>query len=171
MKEKHTIIVTVINSPGVLARISGLLYQRGFNIESAIAAPTEDPKIYKVILVVEESDEYIEQIVKQLNKLIDTIRVVDISHKDNYIVREYIILKLDIQQKNRTDLLELSKQFNAHVIDISIDHIIIELSGNPQKIDRFIELVRPFGIKEYVRSGEFAMAEYQKSKKGEKNGS
>ncbi|RKY51574.1 MAG: acetolactate synthase small subunit [Candidatus Neomarinimicrobiota bacterium] len=170
MVEKHTIIITVMNNPGVLARISGLLFQRGYNIESAIAAPTEDPEIYKVIIVVQESDEHIEQIVKQLNKLIGTIRVVDISHKDNYIVREYIILKLGVQQKYRTDLLELARHFNAHAIDIETDHIIIELSGNPRKIDRFIELVRPFGIKEYVRSGEFAMSEYQKSKKGEKNG-
>ncbi len=170
MVEKHTIIVTVTNSPGVLARISGLLFQRGYNMESVIGAPTENPDIYKIILVVQESDIHIEQIVKQLNKLIDTIRVVDISHKDNYIVREYIILKLEVDQKNRTDLLKLTEHFNAHAIDIAMDHIILELSGNPQKIDRFLELVNPFGIIEYVRSGEFAMAEYQKSKIGDKNG-
>ncbi len=170
MVEKHTIIVTVMNSPGVLARISGLLFQRGYNMESVIAAPTENPDVYKIILVVEESDIHIEQIVKQLHKLIDTIRVADISHKDNYIVREYLILKLDVTLKNRTDLLQLSEYFNAHIIDIANDHVILELAGNPRKIDRFLELVQPFGIKEYVRSGEFAMSEYQKSKIGEKNG-
>jgi len=170
MVEKHTVIVTVLNSAGVLARVAGLLSQRGYNIESVIGAPTENPEIYKISLVVMESKEHIEQITKQLNKLIDTLKVVDISHKDNYIVREYIILKLDVTQKNRIDLFQLIKYFKANPIDIASDHMILELSGNPRKIDRFIELMKPFGIKEFVRSGEFAMAEYQIPKKGEKNG-
>ncbi|MBU4444311.1 MAG: acetolactate synthase small subunit [Candidatus Marinimicrobia bacterium] len=171
MVEKHTIIVTVLNSIGVLARVSGLLSQRGYNIESIIGAPTEDPNVYKISLVVEESDEHIEQIIKQLNKLIDTVRVMDISHKDNYIVREYIILKLEVKEKNRTDLFHLMQVFKANPIDVATDHVIMELAGTPRKIDRFIEMVRPYGIQEYIRSGEFAMAEYQLPKKGEnKNG-
>jgi len=171
MLEKHTLIITVLNSSGVLARISGLLSQRGYNIESVIGAPTEDPDIYKISLVVEETEEHIEQIVKQLNKLIDTIRVTDISHKGNYIVREYIILKLDVNAKNRTDLFQLIHIFKANPIDVAPDHVILEMAGTRRKVDRFIEMVRPFGIREYLRSGEFAMAEYQTSKKGEiKNG-
>jgi len=170
MVEKHTVIVTVLNSAGVLARVAGLLSQRGYNIESAIGAPTENPEIYKISLVVTESKEHIEQITKQLNKLVDTLKVVDISHKDNYIVREYIILKLDVTQKKRLEFFQLIKYFKANPIDIAPNHIILELSGNPRKIDRFIELMKPFGIKEFIRSGEFAMAEYQTPKKGEKNG-
>ena len=170
MVEKHTIIITVLNSPGVLARITGLLSQRGYNIESAIAAPTEDPNVYKIIIVVEQSEEHIEQIVKQLNKLVDTVRVIDISHKGNYIVREYIILKVDVNAKNRTDLFQLIHVFKANPIDVAMDHVILELAGTRRKIDRFIEMVRPFGIREFVRSGEFAMAEYQSPRKGEKNG-
>ncbi len=171
MLEKHTIIITVLNSAGVLARISALLSQRGYNIESAIAAPTEDPNVYKISIVVEQTEEHIEQIVKQLNKLVDTIRVTDISHKGNYIVREYIILKLDVTAKNRTDLFQLIHVFKANPIDVAMDHVILELSGTRRKIDRFIEMVKPFGIREYVRSGEFAMAEYQLPNKGDsKNG-
>ena len=170
MVEKHTIIITVLKSPGVLARITGLLSQRGYNIESAIAAPTEDPNVYKIIIVVEQSEEHIEQIVKQLNKLVDTVRVIDISHKGNYIVREYIILKVDVNAKNRTDLFQLIHVFKANPIDVAMDHVILELAGTRRKIDRFIEMVRPFGIREFVRSGEFAMAEYQSPRKGEKNG-
>ncbi len=169
--EKHTIIVTVINSVGVLARITGLLSQRGYNIESAIAAPTEDLNIYKVSLVVEETENHIEQIIKQLNKLVDTIRVTDISHTDNYVVREYIILKVEVREKHRTDFFELARVFKANLIDVADDHVILELAGTPRKVDRFIELVKPYGIQEYIRSGEFAMSEYQSPKKGEnKNG-
>ena len=138
MVEKHTIIITVLNSPGVLARITGLLSQRGYNIESAIAAPTEDPNVYKIIIVVEQSEEHIEQIVKQLNKLVDTVRVIDISHKGNYIVREYIILKVDVNAKNRTDLFQLIHVFKANPIDVAMDHVILELAGTRRKIDRFI---------------------------------
>lgn len=171
MLEKHTLIITVLNSSGVLARISGLLSQRGYNIESVIGAPTEDPNIYKISLVVSGTEEHIEQIVKQLNKLIDTIRVTDISHKDNYIVREYIILKLEVKEKNRSDVFNLARVFKANLIDVAMDHFILEMAGTPRKIDRFIEIVRAYGIQEYIRSGEFAMAEYQTPKKGDfKNG-
>ncbi|HRS91841.1 MAG TPA: acetolactate synthase small subunit [Candidatus Marinimicrobia bacterium] len=160
MIEKHTIIVTVTNRVGILARITGLLAQRGYNIESAIAAPTEEKDIYKIILVVKETSENIEQITKQLNKLIDTIKVTDISHKDNYIVREYIILKVGLTPRTRAEVLDLMRVFGAKPIDLSADHLIMELAGHVRKIDRFIELLKPFGIKEYVRSGEFAMTEY-----------
>lgn len=160
MIEKHTIIITVVNRVGILARITGLLAQRGYNIESAIAAPTEDPDVYKIILVVMETDENVEQITKQLNKLIDTIKVNDISHKNNYIVREYIIVKVALTPRTRLEVLELVKVFEARAIDLATDHLIVELTGHVRKIDRFIELLKPFGIKEYVRSGEFAMTEH-----------
>ncbi len=159
MEEKHTIIITVLNSVGVLARISGLLSQRGYNIESIIGAPTEDSDIYKISLVVIGTEEKTEQLTKQLNKLIDTIKVVDISHKHNYIIREYIIVKINITSKNRSDIFRLVEVFSAKVLDITKNHMIMELSGKPRKIDRFIDLLTSHGIKEYVRSGEFAMAE------------
>ncbi len=161
MKEKHTLIITVTNRVGILARISSLLAQRGYNIESIIGAPTEEPDVYKIILVVKESERHVEQITKQLNKLIDTIKVTDISHKDNYIVREYIILKVSVTIKNRSEIFKLMDVFKAKPLDLTTDHIIVELTGHSRKIDRFIDLLKPYGVKEYVRSGEFAMAEYK----------
>ena len=156
--ENHTIIVTVANRVGVLARIAGLLSSRGYNIESIIGAPTENPDIYKIHLVVCGTETRIEHVTKQLNKLIDTIKVVDISHKKNYIVREYILIKVNAQ-KNRSEIFELMDVFRAKAIDVSRTHITIDLSGPSLKIERFIELLRPYGIKEFVRSGHVAISE------------
>ncbi len=162
MSTKHTIVATVTNRVGILARVTGLLAQRGYNIESAIAAPTENPDIYKIILVVIGTQEQIEQVTKQLNKLIDTIKVVDISHDKNYIVREYIILKVNINRKNRSEVLELMNVFSARPLDVDNNTITLEFSARSSKIERLIELLKPFGINEYVRSGEFAMSDDEK---------
>lgn len=158
MEEKHTIIVTVANHVGVLARISGLLASRGYNIESVIGAPTENPDIYKINLVVIGTEERIEQVTKQLNKLVDTIKVIDISHKKNYIVREFILIKVNAI-KNRSEIFQLIEVFRAKIVDVTQNHITIDLSGPPRKVERFIQLLKPFGIKEFVRSGEVAVSE------------
>ncbi len=156
--EKHTIIITVANRIGVLARIAGLLSSRGFNIDSIIGAPTENPDIYKIHLVVGGTEQRIEQVTKQLNKLIDTIKIVDISHKKNYIVREFILIKVKAQ-KNRSEIFELINVFKAKVVDMTRTHITIDISGPTLKIERFIDLLRPYGIKEFVRSGKIAVSE------------
>lgn len=156
--EKHTIIITVANRIGVLARIAGLLSSRGFNIDSIIGAPTENPDIYKIHLVVGGTEQRIEQVTKQLNKLIDTIKIVDISHEKNYIVREFILIKVKIQ-KNRSEIFELINVFKAKVVDMTRTHITIDISGPTLKIERFIDLLRPYGIKEFVRSGKIAVSE------------
>ena len=156
--EKHTIIITVANRVGVLARIAGLLSSRGFNIDSIIGAPTENPDIYKIHLVVGGTEQRIEQVNKQLNKLIDTIIIVDISHKKNYIVREFILIKVKAQKK-RSEILELINVFKAKVVDMTRTHITIDISGPTLKIERFIDLLRPYGIKEFVRSGKIAVSE------------
>lgn len=156
--EEHTIIITVVNRVGVLARIAGLLSSRGYNIESIIGAPTENPDIYKIHLVVCGTEERVEQVTKQLNKLVDTIKVVDISHKKNYIVREFILIKVKAL-KSRSEIFELIDVFKAKVVDVTRTQITIELSGPPQKIERFIDLLRPYGIKEFVRSGTVAVSE------------
>ena len=155
--EKHTIIVTVSNRVGVLARVAGLLSSRGYNIESIIAAPTENPDIYKIHLVVCGTSERIEQVKKQLNKLIDTIKVVDISHKKNYITREFILIKVNAS-KNRSEIFELIDVFKAKVVDVTREQITIDLSGPTLKIERFIDLLRPYGIREFVRSGTVAVS-------------
>ncbi len=156
--EKHTIIITVANRVGVLARIAGLLSSRGFNIDSIIGAPTENPDIYKIHLVVGGTEQRIEQVTKQLNKLIDTIKIVDISHEKNYIVREFILIKVKAQ-KNRSEIFELINVFKAKVVDMTRTHITIDISGPTLKVERFIDLLRPYGIKEFVRSGKIAVSE------------
>ena len=156
--EKHTIIITVANRVGVIARIAGLLSSRGFNIDSIIAAPTENPDIFKIHLVVGGTEQRIEQVTKQLNKLIDTIKIVDISHEKNYIVREFILIKVQVQ-KNRSEIFELINVFKAKVVDMTRTHITIDISGPTLKIERFIDLLRPYGIKEFVRSGKIAVSE------------
>ncbi len=155
---KHTIIITVANRVGVLARITGLLSARGHNIESVIAAPTENPNIYKIHMVIWGTEEKVEQITKQLNKLIDTIKVVDISRKKNYLVREFILIKVNAS-KNRADIFELINVFEARVVDVTRSHITVDLSGPTLKIERFIGLLKPYGIKEFVRSGDIAVSE------------
>jgi len=155
--DEHTIIITVANSVGVLARVSGLLSSRGYNIESIIGAPTENPDIYKIHLVIPGTAEQIEQVTKQLNKLIDTVKVVDISHARNYIVREYLLIK--VKAEKRSEIFELMGVFKAKAVDITRSHVTIDLSGPPLKIARFIELLRPYGIKEYVRTGNVAISE------------
>ena len=155
--DAHTIIITVANSIGVLARVSGLLSSRGYNIESIIGAPTENPDIYKIHLVIPGTAEQIEQVTKQLNKLIDTVKVVDISHARNYIVREYLLIK--VKAEKRSEIFELMGVFKAKAVDITRSHITIDLSGPPLKIARFIELLKPYGIKEYVRTGNVAISE------------
>lgn len=157
MKE-HTIIITVANRVGVLARIAGHLSSRGYNIESIIGAPTENPDIYKIHLVVSGTEERVEQVTKQLNKLVDTIKVVDISHNKKYIVREFILMKVS-GLKNRSEIFELIDVFEAKVVDVTRTHITIDLSGPTLKIERFIDLLRPYGIKEFVRSGNIAVSE------------
>lgn len=155
--ERHTIIITVNNRVGVLARIAGLLSSRGYNIDSIIGAPTENPDIYKIHLVVFGTEEKIEQVTKQLNKLIDTIKVLDISHEKNYLVREFILIKVNASN-NRPEIFKLVDVFNAKTVDVTRTYVTIDLSGPPLKIERFIELLTPYGILEFVRSGCVAVS-------------
>ncbi|MFH0920848.1 MAG: acetolactate synthase small subunit [Fibrobacterota bacterium] len=156
--EQHTIILTVLNRVGVIARITGLFSARSYNIESIIAAPTENADIYKVYIVVKGTEERVEQVTKQLNKLIDIIKVSDISHKNNYIIREFILVKVSCQ-KGRSDLFQLAATFRAKIVDVATETMTIDLSGPSRKIDRFVELLKPYGIKELVRTGKVAVSD------------
>ncbi len=156
MNEKHTIRMKVVNTVGVMARITGLISQRGYNIENIIASPSEDPAIYTVHLVLSESEEKIEQISKQLNKLVDVIKVTDISHNKNYIVREFIMAKISTS-KSRNDILQLIQLFEAKMLDLGQNYVVVSMTGSPRKIRRFLEAMQPYGIQELDRSGEFAV--------------
>jgi len=154
--ERHTIRLKVVNTVGVMARITGLVSQRGYNIYSIIATPTEDPSFYTVHLVLQETEEKIEQITKQLNKLVDVIKVTDISHNKNYIVREFIMVRVSTS-KHRSDILQLFDVFEAKMLDLTQNYAVASLTGSPRKIKRFIDAIQPYGIQELDRSGEFAV--------------
>jgi len=156
--EKHTIVITALNKVGVIARISSILSSRGYNIMSIIGAPTENPDIYKIHIVLCGSSERVEQVTKQLNKLIDITKIVNISHRKNYVVREYVMIRVRMP-KSQSDIFKLIDVFKANILDISPSDITSELSGPVRKIERFIELLMPFGIKECVRSGSITLGE------------
>lgn len=156
MRTKHTLRLKVLNKVGVVARIAGLISQRGYNIDNIIATPSETDEIYTIHLVLTETEEKIEQISKQLNKLIEVLKVTDISHDKNYIVREFIMVKVSTA-KNRSELLQIVAMFRAKVLDLAPNYAVLSITGSPRKIQRFLESVHPFGIQELDRSGQFAM--------------
>ena len=149
---KHTISVLVENEFGVLSRISGLFSGRGFNIESLSVAPTLEPNISRMTIVTSGDDRILEQINKQLNKLISTIKVVDFTGQD-YVERELALIKVTAETEHRAEVLRVVDIFRAKVVDVTPKSYTVEISGAPDKINALIELLRPMGIKEIVRSG------------------
>ncbi len=153
---KHTISVLVENRFGVLARISGLFSARGFNIDSLAVGETEDPSISRMTIIVDGDERTLEQVKKQLNKLIDVITIFDFTKKD-FIDRELILIKVNVSSSNRSQIIEVADTLEAKVVDVTAETLTIELSGDEKKIDTVLELLRPFGIKETVRTGTIAM--------------
>lgn len=149
---KHTISVLVENEFGVLSRISGLFSGRGFNIESLSVAPTLDPDTSRMTIVTRGDDRILEQINKQLNKLISTIKVVDFTG-EKYVERELALIKVTAEADSRAEALRIVDIFRAKVVDVTPKSYTIEITGAPAKIDGLIELLKPMGIKEIVRSG------------------
>jgi len=157
LQSQHTITVLVDNKPGVLSRVSGLFSRRGYNIESLAVSITQDPEISRMTLVVNGDEQEVEQITKQLHKLIDVSKVQD--YLDIPIVaRELALIKVNAEVQNRTALLQLVDVFRGRVIDMSEKTFVIELTGGNEKIDAFEKLVEPYGIRELVRTGRIAMA-------------
>lgn len=149
---KHTISVLVENEFGVLSRVAGLFSGRGFNIESLSVAPTLDPSVSRMTIVTTGDDQILEQITKQLNKLIDTIKVIDFTGQD-FVEREMALIKVTAEEATRAEVLRSTDIFRAKVVDVTPRSYTIEVTGAPAKIDALIELLRPIGIKEVVRSG------------------
>lgn len=153
---KHTISVLVENEFGVLSRISGLFSGRGFNIESLSVAPTLDPSISRMTIVTTGDDQILEQITKQLNKLIDTIKVIDFTGAD-FVERELALIKVTAEEGTRAEVLRIADIFRGKIVDVTTRSYTVELTGAPGKIDALIELLRPMGIKEVVRSGPIVL--------------
>ena len=154
---KHTISVLVENRFGVLARISGLFSARGFNISSLAVGETEDPAASRMTIVVEGDERTLEQIKKQLNKLIDVIKVVDFKEGE-FLDRELILIKVAVTPKNRKEVLEAIDSFGARIENAGAKSISVEATGDQNKIKTLLELLRPFGILEVVRTGRIAMS-------------
>ena len=154
---QHTITVLVDNKPGVLSRVSGLFSRRGYNIESLAVSITENPELSRMTLVVNGDEQEVEQITKQLHKLIEVSKVQDYINIP-IIARELALVKVNALVENRTALLQLVDVFRGRVIDMSEKTFVIELTGGNDKIDAFEKLLEAYGIRELVRTGRIAMA-------------
>jgi len=157
LQQQHTITVLVDNKPGVLSRVSGLFSRRGYNIESLAVSITENPDISRMTLVVNGDEQEVEQITKQLHKLIDVSKVQDYLNMP-IIARELALIKVNATVENRTALLQLVEVFRGRVVDMSEKTFVIELTGGNDKIDAFEKLLEPYGVRELVRTGRIAMA-------------
>ncbi len=158
MQSQHTITVLVDNKPGVLSRVSGLFSRRGYNIESLAVSITQDPEVSRMTLVVNGDEQEVEQITKQLHKLIDVSAKSRTTIDIPIVARELALIKVNAEVQNRTALLQLVDVFRGRVIDMSEKTFVIELTGGNDKIDAFEKLLEPYGIRELVRTGRIAMA-------------
>lgn len=154
---RHTISVLVENHFGVLARVSGLFSARGFNIDSLCVGETEDPTVSRMTVVVRGDDAVLEQITKQLNKLVETIEVRDLTRED-HVERELVMVKVGANSKKRSEIIEIASIFRAKVVDLNSAAIVAEVTGSVDKVEAFIDMMRPFGILELVRTGAIAIA-------------
>jgi len=153
---RHVLSALVQNQPGVLAHVSGMLASRGFNIDSLAVGETEDPQLSRMTFVVHGDDNVLDQVRKQLDKIVSIVRVVDIS-SENFVERDLMLIKVQAPSEKRMEIVLLVEMFRARVVDISPDNMMIELSGSEAKIEAFIELMRPFGILELARTGRIAL--------------
>jgi acetolactate synthase I/III small subunit len=153
---KHTISVIVENKPGVLSRVSGLFSRRGFNIESLAVGTTEDPKMSRMTIVVEGNEQDLEQITKQLYKLIDTLKVFDIP-SEVAIERELVLAKVAANEKTRPEISQITDIFRGKVVDVAETSMTVEITGDSSKVEGAIKLLAKFGVKELVRTGRIAL--------------
>src|SRR5947208_1485823 len=143
---RHVLSALVQNQPGVLAHVSGMLASRGFNIDSLAVGETEDPHLSRITFVVRGDDRVLEQVRKQLEKIVTVVRVIDISRED-FVERDLMLIKVDSTDR-RAEILQLVQVFRGRIVDVGHDQLMIEISGQEKKIEAFIELMRPYGIRE-----------------------
>jgi acetolactate synthase-1/3 small subunit len=153
---RHVLSALVQNQPGVLAHISGMLASRGFNIDSLAVGETEDPNLSRMTFVVNGDDQVLEQVRKQLDKVVTVVKVHDISSED-YVERDLMLIKVQAPASKRVEITLLVEMFRGRVVDIGLDSLMIEISGREDKIEAFIELMRPYGILELARTGRIAL--------------
>lgn len=154
--EKHIVSALVQNVPGVLSHISGMLASRGYNINSLAVGETENPDLSRMTFVVVGDEAVLDQVSAQLRKVVTVVGVDDISQTD-YLERDLMLVKVQAAPEKRSEIIELVNIFRGKIVDLSIDSMIIEISGQEKKIESFIDVLRPFGIIELVRTGRIAM--------------
>jgi acetolactate synthase I/III small subunit len=153
---KHTLAVLVENKSGVLSRVASLFSRRGYNIDSLAVGVTEDPEISRMTIVVQGDDQVLEQVTKQLNKLIDVIKVSDIG-ADDAVERELALIKVSADVTSRAEIIQIVNIFRARIVDVAPKSITVEVTGDESKINAIEKLLRQFGIKEMVRTGKIAL--------------
>ena len=153
---RHTLSVLVENKPGVLARIAGLFSRRGFNIDSLAVGPTEHPEVSRMTIVVNVEENPLEQVTKQLNKLVEVIKIVELDGSSS-VNRELLLVKVRADAETRGQVLDVVQLFRAKVVDIAPDAVTIEITGNTEKLSDFLRVIEPFGVRELVQSGMVAI--------------
>jgi acetolactate synthase-1/3 small subunit len=159
---KHTLSVLVENKPGVLARVASLFSRRGFNIDSLAVGPTEHPEISRMTIVVNVEALPLEQVTKQLNKLINVLKIVELEPASS-VSRELLLVKVKADQQSRSQVLEIVELFRAKVVDVVADAVTIEATGGADKLDALLRVLEPFGVKELVQSGMVAVGRGSRS--------
>ncbi|RUL81432.1 acetolactate synthase small subunit [Tautonia sociabilis] len=155
-RHRHVLSALVQNTPGVLAHISGMLASRGFNIDSLAVGETEDAHLSRVTFVVIGDDRQLEQVRKQLEKIVTVVRVIDIS-REAFVERDLMLIKVDAPPARRAEIRGLVQDFRGRIVDVGPEQLIIEVSGQESKVEAFIELMRPYGIRELARTGRIAL--------------
>lgn len=161
--QRHLISVIVQNKSGVLSRIAGLFSGRGFNIDSLAVGETDSPDMSRITLVTSGDEAVIEQVTKQLNRLIDVLKVHEFSARDEYIERDLLLLNVNAPAGRRGEIMQIVDVFRGKVVDVGAKHLMLELSGPESKINAMVDLMRPYGIKEMVRTGRVALTRGNKS--------
>lgn len=162
MADKHTLSVLVENKPGVLARISGLFSRRAFNIHSLAVGPTEHPEISRITVVVDVDEHPLEQVTKQLNKLVHVLKIVELE-RDRSVQRELLLVKLRADSRQRTEILQIVELFRAKVVDVATDSLVVEAVGTPDKLQALLAALSPHDIREIVQSGTVAIGRGSRS--------
>lgn len=158
MKKKHTLSALVENKFGVLARVAGMLSGRGFNIETLNVGPTHDPALSRITATVVADDAALDRCVKALDKLVNVLEVQDFSRDQvDHVARELVLVKVKSSKTTRTEIVEIASLFRAKVVDVAHDALVIEFTGNENKITAFLDLIAPFGILESARTGAVAL--------------
>lgn len=161
-RNRHILSVLVLNKPGVLTRVAGMFARRGYNIESLAVGPTEDSQVSRMTIVVGAEATQIEQVIKQLNKLVHVLKILELGDQDA-VSRELQLVKVSATAETRSQIIELADVFHAEIADVDHDSITIELAADPMRLESLVDLLEPHGIRELVRTGTIALSRGGKS--------